>query len=170
MTSSNGNISRAAGHLCWEFTGRRCFPTQRPVTGSFDVSLICAWINVWVKKSWGWWFETPSRSLSSRCDIFDNKHTPSGSLCWHHINPTAPSWTVYADLLHRDFLPIKSNWWYPSLVLVNGSVSWHLMSQSAIVLHNSISTCHENIGRLYSMLGHDTNTSILYEFARDQNC
>ena len=25
------------------------FPSQRPVTRSFDVSLICAWINGWVK-------------------------------------------------------------------------------------------------------------------------
>ena len=24
------------------------FPSQRPVTGSFDVFLICAWINGWV--------------------------------------------------------------------------------------------------------------------------
>ena len=24
------------------------FPSQRPVTGSFDVSLVCAWINGWV--------------------------------------------------------------------------------------------------------------------------
>ena len=31
MTSSNGNIFRATGHLCGEFT------TQRPVTQSFDV-------------------------------------------------------------------------------------------------------------------------------------
>ena len=35
MTSSNGNIFRATGHLCGEFTGE--FPAQRPVTRSFDV-------------------------------------------------------------------------------------------------------------------------------------
>ena len=42
MTSSNGNIFRVTGHLYGEF------PTQRPVTRSFDVSLICVWINSWV--------------------------------------------------------------------------------------------------------------------------
>ena len=42
MTSSNGNIFRVTGHLCREFTA------QRPVTRSFDVSLICVWINDWV--------------------------------------------------------------------------------------------------------------------------
>ena len=169
MTSSNRNISRAVGHLCWEFTGRRCFPTQRPVTRNFDVSLICAWINVWVKNREAGDLRR-HRAHYQAGAIFSITSILRQAVCWHHINPTAPSWTVYANLLQRDFLPIKSNWWYPSLGLVNGSVSWHLMSQSAVVLHNSITTCHENIGRLYSMLGHDTNTSILYEFARDQNC
>ena len=35
MTSSNGNIFRITGPLCGEFTGE--FPSQRPVTRSFDV-------------------------------------------------------------------------------------------------------------------------------------
>ena len=37
MTSSNGNIFRETGPLCGEFTGPGEFPTQRPVTRSFDV-------------------------------------------------------------------------------------------------------------------------------------
>ena len=44
------------------------FPAQRPVTRSFDVSLICALNKRLSKQSWGWWFETPSCSL------------------WHHRN------------------------------------------------------------------------------------
>ena len=48
MTSSNGNIFRVTGPLCGEFTGPGKFPAQRPVTQSFDVSLICARINDWV--------------------------------------------------------------------------------------------------------------------------
>ena len=45
------------------------FPAQGPVTRSFDVSLICAWINSWVNnREWGWWFETPSRSLWRPCN------------------------------------------------------------------------------------------------------
>ena len=35
MTSSNENIFRVTGPLCGEFTGE--FPTQVPVTRSFDV-------------------------------------------------------------------------------------------------------------------------------------
>ena len=37
MTTSNGNIFRVTGHLCGEFTSPGEFPTQRPVTQSFDV-------------------------------------------------------------------------------------------------------------------------------------
>ena len=36
-TSSNENIFRVTGPLCGEFTDPGEFPTQRPVTGSFDV-------------------------------------------------------------------------------------------------------------------------------------
>ena len=48
MASSNGKNFCVTGHLCGEFTGPGEFPTQRPVTRSFDVSLICARINGWV--------------------------------------------------------------------------------------------------------------------------
>ena len=37
MTSSNGNIFRVTGPLCGAFTGPSEFPSQRPVTRSFDV-------------------------------------------------------------------------------------------------------------------------------------
>ena len=37
MTSSNGNMFCITGLLCGEFTGPGEFPTQRPVTRSFDV-------------------------------------------------------------------------------------------------------------------------------------
>ena len=37
MKSSNGNIFRLTVPLCGEFTDPGEFPTQRPVTRSFDV-------------------------------------------------------------------------------------------------------------------------------------
>ena len=57
MTSSNGNIFRVTGPLCREF------PTQRPVTRSFDVFFDLRLNKPLSKQSWGWWFETLSRSL-----------------------------------------------------------------------------------------------------------
>ena len=63
MTSSNGNIFREIGPLCGEFTGPGEFPTQRPVTRSFDVFFDLRLNKALSKQSWGWWFETLSRSL-----------------------------------------------------------------------------------------------------------
>ena len=48
MTSSNGNIFRVTGPLCGEFTGAGEFPTQRPVTRSFDVFFDLRLNNGWV--------------------------------------------------------------------------------------------------------------------------
>ena len=58
MTSSNGNIIRVNGHLCGEFTDPGEFPTQRPVTWSFDVYLYLRLNKRLCKQSWGWWLET----------------------------------------------------------------------------------------------------------------
>ena len=63
MTSLNGNIFRVTGPLCGEFTGPGEFPTQRPVTRSFDVFFDRRLNKPLSKQSWGWWFETLSRSL-----------------------------------------------------------------------------------------------------------
>ena len=68
MTSSNGNISRVTGPLCGEFTGPGEFPTQRPVTWSFDVFFDLRVNKRLSKQPWGWWFETPSWSLWHHCN------------------------------------------------------------------------------------------------------
>ena len=49
MTSSNGNILRVTGLCAGNSPATSEFPAHwRPVTRSFDVYLICAWINDWV--------------------------------------------------------------------------------------------------------------------------
>ena len=63
MTSSNGNIFRVTGPLCGEFTGPSEFPTQRPVTRSFDVFFDLHPNKRLSKQQRGWWFETLSWSL-----------------------------------------------------------------------------------------------------------
>ena len=45
------------------------FPTQRPVTRSFDVFFDLR-LNKWFSKQpWGWWFETLSWSLWRQCNV-----------------------------------------------------------------------------------------------------
>ena len=55
-------------HLCGEFTGPGEFPTQRPVTRSFDVFFDLRLNKRLSKQPWGWWFETPSWSLWRHCN------------------------------------------------------------------------------------------------------
>ena len=73
MTSSNGNIFRFTGHLCWEFTGPGEFPAQRPMTRSFDVSFDLHPNKRLSKQSRGWWFETQSRPLWRQCNVNASK-------------------------------------------------------------------------------------------------
>ena len=67
MTSSNGNIFRVTGPLRGEFTGPGEFPAQRPVPRSFDVFFDLSLNKRLSKQSWGWWSETPPRSLWRQC-------------------------------------------------------------------------------------------------------
>ena len=51
------------------------FPSQRPVTRSFDVFFDLRLNKRLSKRSWGWWFETPSHSLWRHCDgVIFNKN------------------------------------------------------------------------------------------------
>ena len=57
----------------WSFVrGIHRLPVNSPHKGQWCgtlmFSLICAWINGWVKQSRGWWFETPSRALWRHCN------------------------------------------------------------------------------------------------------
>ena len=94
MTSSNGNIFRVTGPLCGEFTGPGEFPTQRPVTRSFDVYFglnkrLC-------KQSWGWWLETllcPLWRHSNAKRLGDSSSYPVKSRCcemgyYHRVGVT----------------------------------------------------------------------------------
>ena len=61
---------RVTGPLCGEFTGPGEFPTQRPVTLSFDVFFDLRLNKRLSKQPWGWWFETPSLSLWHHCNVY----------------------------------------------------------------------------------------------------
>ena len=44
------------------------FPHKGQWRGALMFSLICAWV-ILSKQSWGWWFETPSRSSWRHCNL-----------------------------------------------------------------------------------------------------
>ena len=86
MTSSNGNIFRVTGPLCGEFTGPGEFPTQRPVTRSFDVFFDIRLNKRLSKQPWGWWFETLSWSLWYHCNVL---------MHWRYCSLALSHWYKY---------------------------------------------------------------------------
>ena len=70
MTPSNGNIFRVIGHFAGNSPVTSEFPSQRPVTQSFDVFFDLRLNKRLSKQLWGWWFETPSHSLWHHCYVF----------------------------------------------------------------------------------------------------
>ena len=66
------------------------FPAQRPVTRSFDVFLDLRLNGRLSKQSWGWWFETPSRTLWRHSNALglSGELPPGwdsgGIRCWRH--------------------------------------------------------------------------------------
>ena len=68
MTSSNGSISALLAICAGNSPVPGEFSAQRPAERSFDVFLDLRLKKRLSKPSWGWWFETPSRSLWHHCN------------------------------------------------------------------------------------------------------
>ena len=93
LTSSNGNIFCVTSPLCGEFIVPGEFPTQRPVTRSFDVFFDLRLNKRLGKQLRGWWFGTPSRPLlwrhcNGHCMIYtaEAEHEAQRMLLQHGIN------------------------------------------------------------------------------------
>ena len=82
MTSSSGNIFRVTDPLCGEFTCPGEFPTQRPVTRSFDGFFDLRLNKRLSKQSLGWWFEMPSWSLWRHCNVHSCCYTKEMFFHW----------------------------------------------------------------------------------------
>ena len=68
------------------------FPTQRPVTRSFDVFYDLCLNKRLTKQSRGWWFETPSRSLLRHCNVCPFVHIPALWLIFHCLLKFGQVW------------------------------------------------------------------------------
>ena len=65
METFSASLALCAGYTL--VTGE--FPSQRPVTGSFDIFFDLRLNKQLSKQSWGWWFETPSSPLWRQCNV-----------------------------------------------------------------------------------------------------
>ena len=111
MTSSNGHIVRVTDPLCGEINGHRWIPLTKASDADFDVFFDLCLNKQLSKQSWGWWFETPSRSL------------------WHHYNEIigkqyyAPNCGHVTPCEYNCFFRIR--WWFPDhLVSMTSQIVW----------------------------------------------
>ena len=119
MTSSNENIFHITGPLCGV---TREFPTQRPMTWSFDV-FFDLWLNKQLSKQlWSWWFEMPLRSLWHHCNVFKKQW-----ICW---------W--FQVLWHSCDITIMAN--NPSIQWVKITIGSSNRQKCHITVHHN--SCH----------------------------
>ena len=125
ITSSNGNFFRVTGHLC---AGPGEFPTQRPVTWSFDVFFDLPLNKRLSKQSWGWWFETLSHLL------------------WRHRNDTSSSlcrWCIwYFGILSKRVAVPRKLFDLFSLIRLMGFVDEAVISASVVYHYHCSAMCN----------------------------
>ena len=92
------------------------FPTQRPVTRSFDVFFDVRRNKQLSKQSWGWWFETLSPSLWRHRNV-QHQHQ-------HHRHRTSSCDYIWIFL---DFMMIFSCWWF-ILTSIRLDCDWNFIS------------------------------------------
>ena len=63
------------------------FPSQRPVTRSFDVFFALRLSKQLSKQSRSWWFETLLHSLWCHCNVMTKRHQSSTLLAFCKVNP-----------------------------------------------------------------------------------
>ena len=83
MTSSNETFSELLALCAGNSPVTGEFPSQRPVTRSFDVFFDLRLNKRLSKQSWGWWLETPSPPLWRHRNVVQYHHTGS---CYNKIS------------------------------------------------------------------------------------
>ena len=91
------------------------FPTKRPVTRSFDVFFNLRLNKRFSKQSWGWWFETPSRSLWRHCNDWDNHGHGDNQLEIHMPITRNRNHQQYSQYWWSNQEPSIENIWYVNI-------------------------------------------------------
>ena len=127
MTSSNGTFSALPVFCAGNSPVTGEFPAQRPVTRSFDVFFDLRLNKRWSKQSWGWWFETPSRSLwrPGKFPAQMASNAEKFSIWWrHHVRKMVPClpWTSITNVCTR----ARVETWY--IVQSIGNTLYHWLT------------------------------------------
>ena len=129
MMSSNGNIFRVTGHLCGEFTGS---PHKGQWRGAMLLSLICAWINGWVKNR-------QAGDLRRHCahyDVIVMFVAIVGTVGSHYVNLQCRQWQqIWHHDNYRFLMPIVLlNFWWKTYIYRS---AWLKYMQVNVVVQNS---------------------------------
>ena len=104
---------------CWPFA-RGIFPTQRPVTQSFDV-FFDLHLNIRLsKQSWNWWFRTQSRLLWRHCNgitvfLMDTSQRPAtcpGSAILLRIVSLDSKRVKWCANIIKTYISQIDSWWF----------------------------------------------------------
>ena len=106
------------------------FPTQRPVTRSFDVSLICALNKRLSKHSRGWWFETPSHPLWRHCNGMWNRSI----MPWSYDNYDTVLLSSGACFTNMFFSWVSVAW----ISMITHCFQWDMISHPCPNFHGSL--------------------------------
>ena len=101
------------------------FPTQRPVTRSFDVFFDRRMNKRLSKQRWGWWFETPSCPLWRHCNGHDITHIQQKEIFTSAKKTIHEGMIKYALLLHSDAI-----WRHRSELTLSRVMAWWPMAPS----------------------------------------
>ena len=99
------------------------FPAQRPVTRSFGVFFDLHLNKHLSTQSWGWWFETPLRSLWCHCNVSVEltEDTPSQ---WTHD-------VIITSLLRKN--DVSVSFWHNNDVMIASRVGWDISLYISLV-------------------------------------
>ena len=96
----------------WNSSAPGEFPSQRPVTRSFDVFFDLRLNKRLSKQSWGWWFETQTRPLWRQC----NDH-------WHVKKNTRFKSQVF-------FWPCTLSWYSTTMPIINRGTKGNVLAKT----------------------------------------
>ena len=88
------------------------FPTQRPVTRSFDVFFDLFLTKLLSKQSWSWWFETPLHSLWLHCNVYLIHPRCEAYCCVCSASNLKVSVHILLHVQHPDYSKQSADTWH----------------------------------------------------------
>ena len=152
MTSSNGNIFRVTGPLCGNSPVTGEFPSQRPVRRGFDVFFDLHLNKQFSKQPWGWWFETPSRSLWRHCNEID--------VTWASWRLKSPATNSTVDSIYSSCLQWRKHQSSALLALCSGGST--INSRHKLPLMRSFHVTTSSLSENHGISGTDTTLNHRY--------